>query len=196
MKFIKNEYPYFDLSDKFKNLNSITTDKYKKTIFTLFLILFYSLCFGLGMMMFNYHSKFVSSAFYFLFFLIVSSIIIVPIHLLLHALALPGQYSNNDIYVGFNKSLLNFFVLYNKPMSKKRLIFSTLLPFIFITASTLGTLLFIYKNMFVYALFCFNILLSVFDLYDAYILIFKDKGEKDKSNRYIKVENSIYKTTI
>ena len=48
--------------------------------------------------------------------------------------------------------------------------------------------------MFIYALFCSNILMSTQDIYDTYILL-KDKSEEEHK-KYIKVENSIYKMNM
>lgn len=192
MNILKNTFPVYRQKYKCKNIYPISEKKYLKNVIKIFLILFYLLCFGLGTMMYTYHSNFINSAFYFLVFLIASFFIIIPLHILIHVIALPGRFDDKDLYVGFNKKYLNFFVIYNKPISKKRFLISTLLPFVSISLITLLFLLFLYTNMFVYSLFCSNALLSVQDIYDTYILL----NHKDKKihTKYIKIENSIYKT--
>lgn len=192
MNCLKNNYPIVQSKYKFTNIHPKSEDEYLIYIFKIFLVLFYPLCFGLGIMMYTYHSKFIHYAFYFLAFLALSLLIITPLHILIHVLAYPGSYNDENLYVGFNKKHLDFFAIYNLPLTRKRLLFSLLLPLLSLSFITLITLIFFYTNMFVYALFCVSVLLSVHDIYDAYVLIkYKDPKENVK---YTKIENSIYKT--
>lgn len=191
---LKDSYPIFNSKHEYIDIHPTSDDIYLRNIFKLFLILFYSLCFGLGIMMYTYHSKFVHSAFCFLGFLVISFIIVIPLHILLHILTLPGNFSDDELCVGFNKKYLDFFVIYNKPISKKNLIISSIFPLLFISIITFLLLVFEFTNMFIYALFCSNILMSTQDIYDTYILL-KDKSEEEHT-KYIKVENSIYKMNM
>ena len=64
MNYLKNNYPIVKSKYKFTNIHPISEDKYLIYIFKIFLVLFYPLCFGLGIMMYTYHSKFIHYAFY------------------------------------------------------------------------------------------------------------------------------------
>ena len=77
MIFLKDSYPIFNSKHEYIYIHPTSDDIYLRNIFKLFLILFYSLCFGLGIMMYTYHSKFVHSAFCFLGFLVISFIIVI-----------------------------------------------------------------------------------------------------------------------
>lgn len=194
MIFLKDSYPIFNPKHEYIDIHPTSEEIYLSNILKLFLILFYPLCFGLGIMMYTYHSKFALSAFYFLGFLIISFFIIIPLHILLHVLTLPGNFSDDELYVGFNRKYLDFFVIYNRPISKKKLIISAIFPLLFISIITFFLLVFEFTNMFIYALLCSNILISTQDIYDVYILL-KDKSEEEHT-KYIKVENSIYKMNM
>ncbi len=124
MNYLMNNYPIVKTKYKFTNIHPISEDKYLIYIFKIFLVLFYPLCFGLGIMMYTYHNKFIHYAFYFLAFLALSLLIITPLHILIHILAYPGSYNDKNLYVGFNKKHLNLFAIYTLPLTKKRLLFS------------------------------------------------------------------------
>ena len=122
MNYLKNNYPIVKSKYKFTNIHPISEDKYLIYIFKIFLVLFYPLCFGLGIMMYTYHSKFIHYAFYFLAFLALSLFIIAPLHILIHVLAYPGSYNDKNLYVGFNKKHLNLFAIYNFATYKEKVV--------------------------------------------------------------------------
>lgn len=194
MKFLKNTFPENNINKDNYDLIPIsktTKEKQNRNTLILFLIIFYILCFGLGTLMYTYHSKFIHSGLYFVIFLLLSFVIIVPIHLFLHILVYPGGLNDDNTYLGFDKNRFNFYALYNKSLSRNRHIISILLPFFIISIPSFIILIFYLKTMLLYAIFCANTLLCVFDFYDLFFLLFKvDKD--NKKLKIIKVENSFF----
>ena len=166
-----------------------TTTEQRKYSYLIMLFIYYPVCFGLGCSMASFHTLFISSAFWFLGYLILTSFIIIPLHYCIHCLFYPVKINSDTCFVGFYKNLLTPFCYCKKELKRERLIIASLVPFIILTIIPLVIFINSDTNMFLYALACGNAFLSSFDIYDAYILIKKiPRGD----NLIIKSNNTYY----
>lgn len=196
MKYINEAFPIYheEFSECYniELINNTNMIYQNKALIILFLSIFYFLCFILGVIMFTYHNFAFKYFFYFLLFLIFLSLIVIPLHLFLHTLTLPSKNFEGSIVFGFDKSKFNFFAYYKNKLTKFRLLLSLLLPFIALTIIPTVVIILTPATMYLYAIICLNTILSVFDLYDCYILIVKGRT-KEKKCFYIKSGNFIYR---
>ncbi|MGG7177639.1 DUF3267 domain-containing protein [Clostridium paraputrificum] len=193
MKVIFGAFPDFrhNLSDSydFVPVRGKLTEKKSTHSFLIMIFIFYSLCFGLGYSMFAYHERFIHSFFYFCIFFILSSFIVIPLHLLLQVIFYPCKLSDRECYIGFNYRFFTPFTCYMGPTKRQRLILGSLLPFILMTVFPLAVITLTSANMLLYGIASVNGLISVYDLYDFLILMSK---EVSKGNILIKSNNIFY----
>lgn len=166
-----------------------TAAEQKKYSYIIMLFIYYPICFGLGCSMASFHTFFISSALWFLGYLILTSFIIIPLHYFIHCLFYPVKINSDECFIGFYKNLLTPFCYCKKELKRERLIIVSLVPFSILTIIPLVIFINSDTNIFLYALACGNALLSSFDMYDAYVLIKKiPRGD----NFIIKSNNTYY----
>ena len=191
--FIYGPFPNIEMevSSRYQliSADTNTTTEQRKYSYLIMLFIYYPVCFGLGCSMASFHTLFISSAFWFLGYLILTSFIIIPLHYFIHCLFYHVKMNSDLCFIGFYKNLLTPFCYCKKELKRERLILASLVPIIILTIIPLVIFMNSDTNMCLYALACGNALLSSFDIYDAYILIKKiPRGD----NLIIKSNNTYY----
>lgn len=174
---IKTSFPAVDTLEtedyKLTPIDDNSIYKQRKYCYIMMLLLYYTLCFGLGLTIQYYHSLFVEACFWFLGYFLISIIIILPAHLILRSLLLGVNIFGKECYGVFNTEYLMPYFVVDRVCGKRRLIVSYLIPLILLSIAPFIFFMYLEVNLFIYALFCTNTLISVFDIYDSYILIKK-----------------------
>ncbi|MBE6050891.1 MAG: DUF3267 domain-containing protein [Clostridium sp.] len=186
---ITSAYPNFlkkvSVDYTLKSLDNNTLIQQKRYTHVILLIIHYVLCFYLGFNLFNFGDKFVTPVIYFLIYLILVTLLISLIHVFLHFIIFPINTWKKDCYIGFSLKHLTPFCYCNKELKRWKLIISTILPFIFLTIIPFKLYVANPTNMLLFSIIYSNSLLSAFDIYNLYILLFKkitDRGLLLKSN--------------
>ena len=194
--FIYGSFPNIEseISNRYKLIpvDANTTTEQRKYSYLIMLFVYYPLCFGLGYSMFSFHTLFINSAFWFVGYLIITSIFVIPLHYFLQSLFYHVKITSKDCFIGFNKNVLVPFCYCKKGLKRGRLLLATLTPYILLTVIPLVIFINSDTNMCLYSIACGNALLSSFDIYDSYMLIKKIP----KGNSFIIKSNNTYYTIL
>lgn len=137
---------------------------------------------------FNLNSNILNTLFPddFLFIFLIFTIVVAPIHEILHAIFFPCKLTSNNIYFGFIPKGLIFFAFYTEMISKKRYCIVLIMPFLIITI--IGTtLLKLFGDISILkTIILYNAAGSCMDIFSIFIILFqapknaviKNKGMK------------------
>lgn len=194
MKYINGDFPNFtNIIAKDETIKKATPNLRRNELKYIFICMYTTiliLCFGLGYNLLSFHSKFIHAFGLFCLIFILSFIVVIPLHLLIHTFLYDGGIKNNNCIIGFNKTYLSVYNYYNGTIKYSRFIIMTLLPFLLLTILPLLLIAVTGFNIVLYAICLSNAILSCYDLYDIYIIIRKIP----KNSYIIKSDVSLYFT--
>lgn len=194
---IIGDYPNFkqDICKNYK-LTSIDRNsprKQKKYSYRIMLLLYFPLCFVLGFCSFYYDSNIVFALNSYIVYFVLLLPFVCIVHEFLRCVSFPMECWKGDCFVGISTKYFIPFCYCKKALSRNRLLFTYILPMLFLTLLPIAIMCFTGIEMILLAIVSINILISSFDIYDIYILIAKsDVGEYmilKSNNRFYFVES-------
>ncbi|WP_366777774.1 DUF3267 domain-containing protein [uncultured Clostridium sp.] len=190
---ITSDYPNFseEISDDYilKALDNNSLKQQKKYSYLIMSIIHYVLSFYLGYNLFYFGDKFTISIIYFLIYIVLIITLVVLVHTCLHCVLFPYNTWSNSCYIGISFKHMTPFCYCKKELKRWRLILSTIFPFIFLTVIPFTFYIYTPTNMLLYSIVYCNSILSAFDIYNFYILTFKQISQR---NLLIKSNNKFY----
>lgn len=188
-----NTYPNFSeeisVDYTLKSLDNNTLIQQKTYSHVILILIHYVLCFYLGFNLFHFGDNFVTPIIYFLLYSLLITFLISLTHVFFHFIMFPLNTWDKDCYIGFSLKHLTPFCYCKKQLKRWRLIISTTLPFIFLTVIPFKFYIKDPTNMLLFSIIYINSLLSAFDIYNLYILLFKKITDR---HLLLKLNNKFY----
>lgn len=103
--------------------------------------------------------------------LLLSFLILIPLHEFTHALTFPAPIGSSDIYLGFSVKEFVPFAAYTGSMTRKEALWNLMAPFAILSILSFGLLAFLPENSLVKHIVLFNAMASCVDSMDAFQIL-------------------------